>query len=364
MANAAPKIQTREQFFDSINKDFGAGTIMLLSSNSDAAIMFWTSTGVYGLDEIMSWGLPGGRIVEFFGAESSGKTTALMAAFIENARNGGINFCVDGEGTFDQDRYTQMGGDPDDVILIYVDTLEEFYAKMKRVAAWAKTQDVPGNSVVLIGVDSMPTLIPAAALALKDDDVLVAAASRVNATHLPILDKMLGSNTCLLLLNQVRDKIGSMAWSQEGNIDTPGGRIIKHAASVRVLFNKMGQLDNGKKGPDRRITGMKTGAKVVKSKIGPPLRKTEFRIMFDHRGVDNVDHCLNAFVASRVLTAPVSGVYTFKTGEKFKRDEFYLLLKARPKWTAAALKQTFELFHETIDIRRYNKAVDEAVDSD
>jgi recombination protein RecA len=349
---ADKKPLTREQFFAAQNKKYGAGAIRLLSNTNHAEIKHWSSTGIYGLDDAMAWGYPGGRMIETFGPESSGKTTALMAGFIENARNGGQNYLADPEGTFDRDRYVQMGGQPDDVALFYPTHLENFYDWAMDMTSWAKTQEMPENALMLIGLDTMATMIPKEVLEAEAEDRTVGAMARVNAANLPKLDMNLGHNTCLVILNQVRDKIGTMAWSQEGNIDTPGGRIIKHAASIRILFNKSGQIDNGKSKDDREIIGMKTQAKVVKSKIGPPLRKTDFRIMFDHRGVDNVDHCLNAFIRKGIVGKPVKGVFTIKDST-FTRNTFYEFVKTHPKWIKWALGETFELYHETINIDRY-----------
>lgn len=344
--------QDRESLFKNITAAFGKDSIMMLAHDTTAQILHWGSTGVYSLDDIMAWGLPGGRFVEFFGPESSGKTTALMAAMIENEFAGGINVVFDAEGTFDQDRYRQMGGDPSKIIMIDPGTMEQYYDKLKRVVAWAKLQVIPETALVLIGVDSMPMLIPKAVLELEGNEQTVAEQSRINSRHLPTIDKALAANTCIVLLNQVRDKIGAMAWSAEGNIDTPGGRIIKHICSVRVLFSKAGQIDNGQKAEKRVIIGMKTEAKVVKNKVGPPLRKTGFRIMFDHRGVDNVRNCLDAFVAKKVIPAPVSGIYKVKD-KTIKAEEFAHFIAKHPKWTEAALSDTFELYHKSINVARY-----------
>ena len=347
---------SRDFLFTSINTTFGAGSIGTLDNDERAQILHWTSTGVYSLDDATGWGLPGGRIVEYFGAESSGKTTALMAAMVENARRDGVNVMFDAEGTFDQDRYKQMGGDPKAVIMVDPGVMEEFYDKLKRVVTWTKKQEVPQNAVVLVGVDSLPMLITQKMMDLEGEDQLVAEQSRVNSRHLPTIDKELGSNTCLLLLNQVRDKIGGMAWNADGNIDTPGGRIIKHLCSIRVLFNKQGQIDNGKSKDARVIVGMKTGAKVVKNKVAPPLRKIEFRIMFDERGVDNVFATLQTMVKSGWVKAPNKGIYTLnkiKAEVNFKAEGFAGVLKARPKWCQAALKGTFDLKHDSLDLDRY-----------
>ena len=353
---AKPKeAATLDALLKSINTDFGAGSIGTLDNDERAKIIHWTSTGVYTLDDATGWGLPGGRIVEYFGAESSGKTTALMAAMIENGRRGGINVMFDAEGTFDQDRYKQMGGDPSKVIMVDPGTMEEFYDKLKRVVTWAKKQEVPLNAVVLIGVDSMPMLITQKQMDLEDDEELVAAQSRVNSRHLPTVDHELGSNTCLVLLNQVRDKIGGMAWNADGNIDTPGGRIIKHLCSIRVLFNKQGQIDNGKSKDDREIIGMKTGAKIVKNKVAPPLRKVEFRIMFDERGVDNIHAVLTALVKAGWVQAPVKGVYKLKKLKAevtCKAEGFAAVLQRYPKWTQAALRDSFDLEHTSLDLDR------------
>jgi recombination protein RecA len=352
----AKKPLTRAEFIAKQSLKHGKGSFVSLATSEHADITQWASTGIYGLDDAMGWGVPGGRVVEWFGAESSGKTTALMATLIENARLGGQNFVADPEGTFDRDRYAQMGGKQEDVTVFFPPSLEDFYEWAEDLVAWAKTQTVPSTGLILIGLDTLTMMLPKEVLKAEADDRTVGAAARVNSQNLPKLDDHLGHNTAVILLSQVRDKIGSMAWSQEGNIDTPGGRIVKHASSVRVLFNKEGQIDNGGKGEDRIILGMKTKAKVVKSKVGPPLRKTNFRIMFDHRGVDNVDHCLQSFIAKGIVGKPVSGIHTITLKDKvikFRRDGFHEFLQTHPKWTAWALEQTFELFHSSINLERY-----------
>lgn len=352
----AKKILTREEFIAKQSQKHGKGSYVSLATTDHADITHWASTGVYRLDDAMGWGIPGGRVVEWFGAESSGKTTALMSAFIENERLGGQNFVADPEGTFDRDRYVQMGGKKEGVTMFFPPSLEAFYDWSMDLVLWARTQDTPKTALILIGVDTFTMLQPLDVIKAEADDRVIGAAARVNAQNLPKLDEALGHNTGLILLSQVRDKIGAMAWTQEGNIDTPGGRIVKHASSVRVLFNKEGQIDNGGKGDARMITGMKTKAKVVKNKVGPPLRKANFRIMFDHRGVDNVDHCLQAFIEQGIIGKPVKGVHTITTPKgvsSFRRDEFHEYIKTHPKWVKWALDQTFDLFHDGINIERY-----------
>lgn len=354
----AQVVMTTALMYAKLEKDFGKGTITTLAKSTEAAIVHWTSSGNYELDKATNWGLAGGRIVEFFGAESSGKTTELMAAFIENDRRGGKNVVFDSEGTFDQDRYIEMGGDPENLIIVDSGTLEQFYDKLKLILQWAAVQDVPTNSVVLVGVDTLTMIIPKAVLDAEDNEQPVAAAARVNARHLPTIDKTLPGNTCLLLLSQVRDKMAATAWgSADDNIDTPGGRIVKHVCSTRVFFKKWGQIDNGKTNtadnPNiKKIIGMKIEAKVVKSKIGPPLRKVSYRIMFDKRGVDNLNSFLLAVVEAKIILKPVQGVYSLK-GNSFKADGFADVLVKYPKWTAWAVSQLYDLPHPSIEVQRF-----------
>ncbi len=350
------KIQTAEEFMASMNKDFGVGTVRSLVNDDDAKILHWTSTGIYSLDDATGWGLPGGRVVEYFGAESSGKTTALMAAMVINAERGGINAVADAESTFDQDRYIQMGGDPNKVLMIDPGTMEDFYDKLKKLVTWAAKQTVPHNAVVLIGVDSMPMLIPKRMFELEGEEQTVGEQARINSRHLPSINEMLGSNTCLVLLNQVRDKIGAMAWNADGNIDTPGGRIIKHLCSIRVLFNKAGQIDNGKSKEAREIIGMKTQAKVVKNKVAPPLRKVNFNIMFDERGVDNVQSILETSVLRGWVKKGSAGIYVlqnYKSEVEFKAADFARIMHKRPKWTAKMLNECFELEQPIPNLSRF-----------
>lgn len=342
------KILSRDAMFAKLEKDFGKGSITTLSRSTEAAIVHWTSTGCYALDEATNWGLAGGRIVEYFGAESSGKTTEAMAALIENERRGGQGAVYDSEGTFDQDRYVEMGGNPETLIICESGTLEEFYDKLKVMLMYARGCVIPKNAVFLIVVDTLTMIQPKAMLEAEGDEQPVAAASRVNARHLPTIDKTLPANTCLLLLSQVRDKVGAAAWgAADSNIDTPGGRIVKHVCSTRVFFNKMGQVDNGLDKEAKKIIGMKIQAKVVKSKIGPPLRKADFRIMFDKRGVDNLNGFLLTLVAQKLIPAPKLGVYSIKD-VTFKADGFAEFVATHPKWTARALDQCYTLEHTSI----------------
>jgi recombination protein RecA len=356
MAKAVTKVLSKAEFAGVMNKEFGVGTMRSLTDDEGAKISHWCSTGIYNMDDATGWGLPGGRVVEYFGAESSGKTTALMAAMVSNAERGGLNIVFDAESTFDQDRYVQMGGDPDSVIMIDTGTMEEFYDKLKKVTEWAGKQEMPHNAVVLIGVDSMPMIIPKRMFELEGDEQTVGEQARINSRHLPTINDLLCPNTCLVLLNQVRDKIGGMAWNADGNIDTPGGRIIKHLCSIRVIFNKAGMIDNGKSKDDRIIIGMKTQAKVVKNKVAPPLRKVTFNIMFDERGIDNVQVMLAQAVSKKWISKKAAGIFELENINKevqFKAADFAEVLQKYPKWTKRMLGECFELEQGVPDLTRY-----------
>ena len=357
MATLASKASTRyDILINQINKSFGVGSVRTLHEDDTASISHWGTTGIYNLDDAAGWGLPGGRIVEYFGPESAGKTTALMAAMIANAERKGLNVIFDAEHTFDQDRYREMGGDPKALITIDPGTLEQFYDKLKMVVGWAGKQEVPDNALVIVGVDSIPMIMTKRQMETEGDEMTVGEQARVNARHLPTVNDLLPPNTCLVLLNQVRDKIGSMAFTAEGNIDTPCGHVIKHLATIRILFTKAGQLDNGKSGDKREIVGMKTFAKVVKNKVAPPLRKALFNIMFDDRGIDNVQVILTTAVAKGWAAKVKGGVFSLKklkSEVQFRAGDFAEILRDRPKWTAAMLKACFVLPQDLPDLSRY-----------
>lgn len=363
------KYQDTKTFMKAINTKWGPGTIQILSEDKSAQILHWCSTGIPSLDDATGWGLPGGRLVEYFGGESAGKTTALMAAFVANQEAGGINIVFDAEATFDQDRFVQMGGDPKSLITIYTGTLEEFYDKLKLTCDWAGQQEVPKNALVLIGVDSMPMIIPKAMMELTGDEQVMATQARINSMHLGTVNDKLASNTCVVLLNQIRDKVGAMSWTAEGNIETPGGHMIKHLCSVRILFAKQGLIDNKKTGDARGILGIKTGAKVVKNKVAPPLRKVQFNIMFDERGVDIIQVYLNQAVLNGWVKKGTQGFFylaKIKAEVKFKADQFADLLVKRPKWAKAMMEDCFVLPQRLPGLSRYlGKAIaddDEAED--
>ena len=350
-----------------LNSVFGNGSAATLENDTKAQILHWCSFGCFNLDEATGWGIPGGRITELFGPESSGKTTMLMAAGIENLRRGGHFIVFDAEGTFDLDRFQQMGGDSKSVIMIDPGTMEEAYDKLKRILDWAKKQEVPSNAVVLIAIDSMPRLIPAKMLESEGEDQFIGLQARINTQHLPIVDENMGANTALVILNQVRDKIGAMAWNADGNIDTPGGRVLKHLCSVRILFNKAGQIDNGQAKEKRQIMGMKTQAKVVKNKIAPPLRKATFNVMFDKRGVDNMTVLLNMGVECGMIKKGGAGMFTLKIGpdkvKQFRAAQFAEVLEKLPKTTAKLLGKIGQLEQLPPDFDRY-KGQAEVVEED
>ena len=269
-----------------INKKEGEGTIYTLDSeHANLKINRW-STGVEDLDAIIGGGMPEGRIVEIFGAESAGKTTLLYHLC-------GLHpLCLDipAEGTFDAKRAKVFGNKPKQ-LLIYRPKYGE--DAMNKVLKFAKA------GIPLIGVDSVPSLIPKedAEKVLKAaerdtvEEQRIGGVARLLNKYLPIIEDYLEmTGTTLIMVNQVRDKMNAMLFGEK--TDTPGGRKLKHACSLRIQVARRAWIEIPNKDPrnsaEKERIGMILKCKVVKSKVCNPLGECEIPLFFD-RGFVSFD---------------------------------------------------------------------------
>lgn len=269
-----------------INKKEGEGSIYTIGSkNANLKINRW-STGIEDLDAIIGGGMPEGRVVEIFGPESSGKTTLLY--HLASLHSMALDIPI--EGTFDVDRAKVFGNRPKQLLV---------YRAKYGEDAFNKTIKFAKAGIPLVGIDSVPSLVPKddAEKVLKSADKDSIEEQRIGGTarlinkYLPTVEEIIEvTGTTLIFINQVRDKMNAMMFGEK--TDTPGGRKLKHAASLRIQVARRAWIEIPNKNPRNSATTEKIGfimkCKVVKSKVCNPMGECEIPCFFD-RGFVSFD---------------------------------------------------------------------------
>lgn len=271
---------------NSINKKEGEGSIYSIGSkNANLKINRW-STGIEDLDAIIGGGIPEGRIVEIFGAESSGKTTLLYHLC------GLHELCLDIpiEGTFDAERAKVFGNKPKQMLI---------YRAKYGEDALNKTIKFAKAGMPLIGIDSVPSMTPKedAEKVLKSaekdsiEEQRIGGTARLLNKYLPTVEEIIEvTGTTVIFVNQVRDKMNAMLFGEK--TDTPGGRKLKHACSLRIQVARRAWIEIPNKDPRNSAKTEKIGlimkCKVVKSKVSNPMGECEIPLIFD-RGFVSFD---------------------------------------------------------------------------
>lgn len=269
-----------------INKKEGQGSIYSIGSkNANLNIKRW-STGIEDLDDIIGGGMPEGRVIEIYGPEGSGKTTLLYHLFSLH------NLCLDIpiEGTFDSDRAKIFGNKPKQLLI---------YRARYGEDAFNKTIKFSRAGIPLIGIDSVPSLVPKedAEKVLKSADRDSIEEQRIGGTarlmnkYLPVIEEIIeNTGTTLIFVNQVRDKMNAMLFGEK--TDTPGGHKLKHSASIRIQVARRAWIEIPNKNPKNSATNEKIGfimkCKVIKSKVSNPMGECEIPCFFD-RGFVSFD---------------------------------------------------------------------------
>lgn len=269
-----------------INKKEGEGAVYSIGSkHADLNITRW-STGIEDLDSIIGGGMPEGRVVEIFGPESSGKTTLLYHLC------GLHQLCLDIpiEGTFDAERAKVFGNRPKQMLI---------YRAKYGEDAFNKTIKFAKAGIPLIGIDSVPSMVPKddAEKVLKSaekdsiEEQRIGGTARLMNKYLPVTEEIIEvTGTTLIFINQVRDKMNAMLFGEK--TDTPGGRKLKHACSLRIQVARKGWIEIPNKNPCNSAANEKIGlimkCKVVKSKVCNPMGECEIPLIFD-RGFVSFD---------------------------------------------------------------------------
>jgi|TARA_Y100000813_G_scaffold155945_1_gene115985 recombination protein RecA len=304
-----------------INKEYGDGSIMRLGGTATLDVEA-ISTGCLSLDMALGvGGVPKGRIIEVFGPESSGKTTLALHIVAECQKNGGKAAFIDAENALDPEYAKNLGCNAEDLLVSQPDSGEQALDILQKLLETA--------ALDVIVIDSVAALVPKAELDGQIGDVTVGLQARLMSQALRKLSGPINkSRTCVVFINQIREKIGVMFGSPE---TTPGGRALKFYSSVRLDIRRIAAI---KEGTD--MTGNRTRVKVVKNKVAPPFKMTEFDIMYG-KGISYAGDLLDLALQGGVVEK-MGSWFSYK-GEKIAqgREKVKTLLETDDKLMKSVL---------------------------
>jgi recombination protein RecA len=312
--------QTREKVFDKakaledtvseLKEKFGEGTIMKLGEARKVDVDV-VPTGSFSLDLALGvGGMPRGRIVEIFGAESSGKTTLALHIVAQAQKGGGIAAFIDAEHALDPEYSKRIGVKIDDLLISQPDSGEQALQIVESL--------VKSGTVDVVVVDSVAALTPRAEIEGEIGDQFIGLQARLMSQALRKLGSQIAKTNCVVIfINQIRMRIGIMFGNPE---TTPGGKALKFYSSVRIELKRMAQIKKGEETIGNRIK-----AKVVKNKVAAPFQSAEFDIMFNE-GISYEGEVINTGLKYGVIKKSAASYFygKEKLGAGFEKVKEYL----------------------------------------
>jgi recombination protein RecA len=287
MATSVPsdKLKAAESALSQIERQFGKGSIMRLGSKEFTAISS-ISTGSIGVDSALGvGGVPRGRIVEIFGPESSGKTTLSLHIIAEAQQVGGLAAFIDAEHALDAEYAKKLGVDVDNLLVSQPDSGEQALEIAEVL--------VRSGAIDVIVIDSVAALVPRAELEGEMGDTHVGLQARLMSQALRKLTGIVSkSRTCLVFINQIREKIGVMFGNPE---TTTGGRALKFYSSVRLDIRRTNQIKEGEE-----VVGSRVKVKVVKNKCAAPFRQAEFDVGYG-QGISKTGELIDIGIENKII---------------------------------------------------------------
>ena len=297
MSTDTKKAKALELALSQIDRQFGKGSIMRLGDNYVPTMDNVISTGCLSLDVALGvGGIPRGRVVEIYGPEASGKTTLALHIVAEAQKSGGFAAFIDAEHAVDPDYSKRLGVNTEELLISQPDTGEQALEICETL--------VRSGALDVIVIDSVAALVPRAELEGDMGDSHMGLQARLMSQALRKLTGTVSrSNTTVIFINQIREKIGVMFGNPE---TTPGGRALKFYSSVRLEIRRITTIKDG-----TEMVGSRVRVKVVKNKVAPPFKKSEFDIMYG-QGISYVGDIVDLAVEGNIVE---------KTGAWYSYDD-------------------------------------------
>ncbi len=308
------RLKALEATLGNLEKAYGKGSVMRLGDDPIVEVPI-VSTGSIGLDNALGiGGLPRGRVVEIYGPESSGKTTLALHVMAEAQKTGGIAAFIDAEHAFDRFYAAKLGVDVENLLISQPDYGEQALEITDNL--------VRSGAIDVIVIDSVAALTPKSEIEGEMGDSKMGLQARLMSQALRKLTANISkTNTICIFINQLREKIGIMFGNPE---TTTGGNALKFYASIRLDIRRISQIKD-----TEEIQGNRVRVKVVKNKVAPPFRKTEFDIMYGE-GISKVGEIIDIGVEKNILKKSGSWYSYGDTKLGQGRDAVKRLLKDNP----------------------------------
>jgi len=334
-----------EMALNQIEKQFGAGAIMHLEDSAISQVDA-ISTGTLSLDLALGGaGIPRGRVSEFFGPESSGKTTLALHVIAEAQKEGGVAAFIDAEHALDPTWAKRLGVDLAGLLVSQPDSGEQALNIVEML--------VRSNAVDVIVVDSVAALIPEAELKGEIGDSHVGLQARLMSQAMRKLTGIIGkSRTALIFINQIREKIGVMFGNPE---TTPGGRALKFYSSVRLDVRRVNTI----KDTNGASTGNHVRVRVVKNKVAAPFKESEFDIMFNE-GISTDGDLIDLAIEEGVLVKSGAFIRYGDVSLGQGREKAKVFLQENPDTKQELRKKILEMHGVDKATKKVSKLPDQA----